>query len=120
MSKVRKTAVEVVEHMVGGPGYVKRRSLIEDSGDLFGNGRLYAHIVLEKDCGVGYHVHQGDGEIYYVLKGEAEYNDNGRTVTLTAGDVTHTAPGEGHGIVNRREEPVELIALILYDAPKAE
>lgn len=115
MSKIWKSQMEVAEHMAGGPGAVKRFPLIQSPADLFGNGRLYAHIILEKDCGVGYHVHQGDGEIYYVLKGEGEYNDNGTVVTISAGDVTHTAPGEGHGITNVKDEPLEMIALILYD-----
>jgi len=120
MSKVRKATTEIIENMAGGPGYVKKTSLIEGNADLFHSGRLYAHIVLEKDCGVGYHVHQGDGEIYYILKGEAEYNDNGKMVTLTAGDVTHTAPGEGHGITNVKDEPMEMIALILFEKQKTE
>ena len=120
MSKIRKPVMEVIQNMAGGPGYVKKTSLIEGNGDLFYAGRLFSHCVLDQDCGVGYHVHQGDGEIYYILKGEAEYNDNGNIVTLTAGDVTHTAPGEGHGITNRKAEPVEFIGLILFETGKTE
>jgi len=120
MSKIIQPKVEVVENFVGGPGHVIRRSMIESNADIFNSGRVFAHIVLEKDCGVGYHVHNGDGEIYYILKGEAEYNNNGTLVTVRAGDVTHTAPGEGHGIVNHNEEPLEMIALILFEKQKTE
>ena len=120
MSKIIRPEVEVVHGMIGGPGYLKRKALIESNGDLFNSGRTFAHIVLEKDCGVGYHVHNGDGEIYYILKGEAEYNDNGTVVTVKAGDVTHTLPGEGHGITNVKDEPMEMIALILFEKQKTE
>lgn len=62
MSKVITPEVEVIEHLAGGPGAAKRLSLIEHNGDLYHSGRLFAHIVLEQGCGIGYHVHQGDGK----------------------------------------------------------
>ena len=120
MSKIIRPEEEIVHGMIGGPGYLKRKALIESNGDLFNSGRTFAHIVLEKDCGVGYHIHNGDGEIYYILKGAAEYNDNGTVVTVKAGDVTHTLPGEGHGITNVKDEPMEMIALILFEKQKTE
>lgn len=120
MSKIIKPEVKIIEKMAGGPGYLKRTDLIESNADIFNSGRTFAHIVLEKDCGVGYHIHNGDGEIYYILKGEGEYNDNGTVVTVKAGDVTHTLPGEGHGITNVKDEPMEMIALILFEKQKEE
>ena len=118
MSKIIRPEVEIVNNMAGGSGYLKKLSMIESNADLLNSGRTFAHIVLEKDCGVGYHVHNGDGEIYYILKGEAEYNDNGTLVTVKAGDVTHTLPGEGHGITNYKDEPLEMMALILFEKQK--
>lgn len=97
-----------------GPGHMIARSLIESDGELNRKGRLLARNTLEKDCGVGWHIHEGDTEIYIMLKGEAEYNDNGTVTTLHPGDVTFTGNGEGHSITNRKDEPVEFIALILY------
>ena len=64
---------------------------------------------------IGYHVHKGDSETYYIMSGTARYNDNGNIVTLSAGDVTYTASGEGHGIEAIGDEQVEMIALILYE-----
>ena len=55
----------------------------------------------------------GVGEI--ILSGTGRYNDNGTMTTVTAGDVTYTAPGEGHGIECISDEPIEMIALILYE-----
>lgn len=120
MSKIIKPTAEIIQNMAGGPGYIKKTSLIESNSDIYNSGRLFAHIVLEKGCGVGYHIHNGDGEIYYILKGEGEYNDNGTVVTVKAGDVTHTRPGEGHGITNLKDEPMEMMALILFEKQKTE
>lgn len=120
MSHIRKVEPKWIENMVGGPGKVYNRSLITGPADLFHSGRLFAHNVLEKDCGLGYHKHEGECEFYYILKGSAEYNDNGTVVTLHPGDVTYTGPGESHGIVNHGDEPCEFIALVLFEKQKTE
>ena len=69
---------------------------------------------LSQAVPVGFHVHEGDTEIYYVVAGKAEYNDNGTITTIEAGDVTFTPSGTGHGINNTGDEPLEIIALIIY------
>ena len=61
----------------------------------------------------------GVGEItvrslLYILSGKGRYNDNGTIVEIGPGDVAYCAPGEGHGLACHGEEPVEMIALILY------
>ena len=63
---------------------------------------------------VGWHKHKGDGEVYYILKGEGEYNDNGTLVTVRPGDVAFVDDGEGHSLINRHDETLEAIALVLY------
>ena len=120
MSFVRKVEPKWVDNMVGGPGRVYNRSIIPSNEELYNSGRLFAHNVIEKGSGVGYHVHHGECEFYYVLSGSAEYNDNGNVITISAGDVTYTGDGEGHGLVNNADEPFEMIALILFEKQKTE
>ncbi len=103
-----------VERFKDGEGILLTHPIIDSPEELWGKGRVFSHNTLKRDCGIGWHVHDGDGEIYYILSGQGEYNDNGHTVTVSAGDVTFTNSGEGHALVNRREEPLELIALVLY------
>ena len=50
-----------------------------------------------------------------MLSGIAEYSDNGRIVTLSAGDTAFCPDGEGHSIRNNNDEPVVFIALIIYN-----
>ncbi len=106
--------VELREHMRDGDGTVKLRHLAEGPAELNEKGRLFSTITLEPGCSIGYHVHENDSELFYIVKGTAEYSDNGTPVTVSEGDVTICPRGEGHGIRNLSGEPVVLVALILY------
>jgi len=106
--------VKTFEHFRGGDGSFVMQNIIDTPEELYGKGRVFGHSILNKDCGIGWHVHEGDGEYYYILKGEGEYSDNGVVTTVRAGDVTFTPDGEGHSLVNRKDEPLELIALVIY------
>ncbi len=103
-----------IKNMFGGPGLARLVRIREDPEELYGKGRVFSHLFLEPGCGVGYHVHQGDGEVYYILKGQGEYDDNGQTVTVGPGDVTFVEAGEGHALLNTGSETLEAIALVLY------
>ena len=104
---------EIRENMRGGDGKVKISHFV-DADALYEKGRLFASLTLEKGSGIGYHTHDADSEIFVVMQGTAEYNDNGNTVNVTKGDVLVCAKGEGHSIKNVGDEPVILTALIVY------
>ncbi len=106
--------IEYREHMRDGDGTVQLTNFINDPAELCGKGRLFSRVTLNPGCSIGFHVHEKDSELFYILKGTAEYSDNGKIVTVSAGDVTVCPPGEGHGIANRSDETVEFIAVIVY------
>ena len=106
--------IEYREHMRDGDGTVQLTNFITGPEELCQKGRLFSKINLNPGCGIGYHVHEGDAELFYILKGTAEYSDNGTMTQVTAGDVTICPSGEGHAIANRTDEIVELIAVIVY------
>ena len=116
-SMIRKSSecqIEYREHMRDGDGTVQLTNFITGPEELNGKGRLFSRITLNPGCSIGYHVHEGNAELFYILKGTAEYSDNGTVKQVTAGDVTICPDGEGHGIANRTDEVVELIAVIVY------
>ena len=102
------------EHMFGGAGYVMM-NMILDEKQLNGKCRIYAEVTIKQGHELGYHVHQGDAESYFILSGEAEYNDNGVIHKLKPGDSTYTPTGMGHSITNKCKEDLKFMALIIYD-----
>ena len=113
--RANERKIDRVDHRFGADGYITVRSMINGNDELNGKGRTFSHITVAPHSGIGYHVHEGDMEIYYVLSGEAEYNDNGTITTIRPGDVTFTPSGSGHGIDNKGDEPLDIIALIVFD-----
>jgi mannose-6-phosphate isomerase-like protein (cupin superfamily) len=114
---IRKNAektVAVREHPFGGDGQITVRSILNNEEELYHKGRVFAHTSVQPGCSIGYHTHTNESETYYILSGQAEFNDNGALSTVSAGDVCYTPSGEGHGIKNNGTEPLELIALILF------
>jgi mannose-6-phosphate isomerase-like protein (cupin superfamily) len=61
--------------------------ILTDKDGLYGHGRLFNHSVINPGCSIGYHVHNNETEFYYILKGEAVFNDDGKEVILHAGDI---------------------------------
>ena len=112
--KASECKVEYREHMRDGDGTVMLTSLIDGPAELNEKGRLFSKITLQPGCSIGFHVHDKDAELFYLLKGTAQYNDNGVVRTVQAGDVTICPTGTGHGIANRTDEVVELVAVIVY------
>lgn len=97
-----------------GVGEITVRNLLNGPEEMSGKGRVFGHTTVYPGSAIGYHIHQGDSETYYILSGHGRYNDNGVITELGPGDVAYCAPGEGHGLECLGTEPIEMIALILY------
>lgn len=113
---IRKAAQcnkEYREHMRGGNGTVEITNFATPE-ELNNKGRLFANITLKPGCGIGYHVHEADSELFYLMKGEVLYNDNGVEYTLSAGDVMICPAGTGHSVTNNGEADAEICAVIVY------
>lgn len=98
-----------------GSGEILVRSLLNGPDEMYKTGRVFGHTTVFPGAAIGYHVHDNESETYYILSGTGKYNDNGTIKMVTAGDVTFCGTGEGHGIEAIGSEPIEMIALILYD-----
>ena len=109
--KAEERSVTVNEEMRGGPGSVELVE-IASKAEMYSKARLFSTILLKPGCGIGYHIHHDESEIFYVVKGTAVYNDDGTERTITEGDVTIAASGHGHAITNKSTEDVLLVALI--------
>lgn len=100
------------EHIYGGAGALVSHILAEEN-TMYGKNRLFNLCHLEEGDEVGHHVHIGDGEVYYILSGEGEFDDNGTMTTVRAGDVCWTPDGEGHSL-KAVGGALDFIALVVY------
>ena len=114
MVRCNKEAKYTEKKMFDGAGMARMRLILESNAEMYDKGRVFNHLFLDPGCEVGWHIHHGDGETYYILKGHGEYNDNGTAVRVGPGDVTFVDDGEGHSLKNTGDEPLEAIALILF------
>jgi mannose-6-phosphate isomerase-like protein (cupin superfamily) len=106
---------EVRERMRDGMGKVEIIHLFKKE-ELKGKVRLLARLVLKKDCSIGFHRHEGEEEIFYIISGKGIVDDNGTSSSVKAGDAVVTGGGAGHSIMNRDDEPLEILAVILLYA----
>jgi len=100
-----------------GNGEILVRSLLAGPEEMYHKGRVFAHTTVYPGSAIGYHIHNNESETYYILSGNGRYNDNGSILEFKQGDVLFCGDGEGHGI-EALNEPVEMIALILYHREK--
>lgn len=104
-----------VDHFQGGKGYLLRENILNSNEEMYNKGRVFAHMTLEKGCEVGRHTHQGDAEIIYILKGKGKYLIDGIFEDVVPGDTLYCGDGEEHQLINENDEPLEFIALVLFD-----
>lgn len=113
---IRRSEEKRVEtkKMFNGEGEAVLQHILNGAPEMYDKGRVFSHLLLRPGCEVGWHIHHGDGETYYLLKGRGLYNDNGTEVEVGQGDVTFVDAEEGHALKNIGDEDLEAIALILF------
>ena len=101
-----------VERLRGGNGILHATELAV-AEECHGHVTQFRRMVMDPGCSIGYHTHDENTEIYYILSGNPTGNDNGEEVQMGPGSVMVTGNGAGHALENRTNEPVELINLIV-------
>ena len=112
IKRAAEMAREVRERMRDGVGSVEIVHVFRRE-ELRGRVRLFARMRLAHGSSIGYHLHDGEEEIFYILSGKGQVTDGSTTSVVGPGDAVLTPSGSGHSIENLREEPLELLAAIL-------
>ncbi len=97
--------------MRGGDGSVKIEHFWSPETELKSATRMFARLTLKPGSSIGFHRHDGEEEVFVVLQGKAEADDNGTTVTLLPGDTILTGDA-GHAIRSVGTEDLVLVAVI--------
>ena len=103
--------VKIKEQMRGGPGQAVQ-TIFVNKEELLDHARLFGNLHLEPGNGIGYHVHENETEIFYLVDGEAIYNDNGTEMLVKTGDICICKSGEGHSIT-AKDRACDFVALIV-------
>lgn len=98
--------------MRGGDGEVKIEHFWEPGTELASGARMCARLTLEPGCSIGFHEHDREEEIFVIVRGTAEIDDNGTKSVLGAGDCVLTGGGAGHAVRSLGPETLEMIAVI--------
>jgi len=102
---------EVREKMRGGKGQAEILHIFRKE-EMQARMRLHARMRLEPGSSIGYHTHEGEEEVFYILSGTGQVSDSGAITTVGPGDAVLTGGGGGHAIENTGTEPLEFIATI--------
>jgi len=111
-TKSGKHRVEIREKARGGEGELELHHLLEKE-QLGPHSRLLCKMVMEPGNSMGYHIHQDEGEFFYILSGVAKITENDEEILLYPGDTLFTPSGSSHGIEAAGDEPLEYLAIIL-------
>lgn len=104
--------LEIREKMRGGNGAAQLTGL---SAQLPGKMRLFSTIRLTPGSSIGYHVHEGETEMFYFMTGTGRVQDDDQFVDVAAGDSMATFSGHGHGVENTGDEDLVFVAAIVLD-----
>ncbi|NLW11955.1 MAG: cupin domain-containing protein [Clostridiaceae bacterium] len=103
---------ELKEQMRGGNGTVAITHLFSQD-EIGGKARLIAKIELEPGCSIGFHEHQNEEEIFYIISGQATLDDQGDMQILNPGDAAITKGGQSHSLSNNGDSLLTVMAVIL-------
>lgn len=68
---------------------------------------------LEPGSTIGYHKHEGNSEIIYILSGSGKCLYEDGEETLFAGDAHYCPNGKSHSLINNDVENLEFFAVVL-------
>ena len=103
--------VEKRDKMRGGDGVVTVVHCFEK--EEFGSKtRLCAKLILPPGSSIGVHQHEGEDEVYLVVKGSGILHDGTSESRVSAGDAILTGRGQSHSVRNDGSEAMEIVAVI--------
>lgn len=104
---------QVRSELKGGNGNIHFLNCVNK--DTIPNCRLLAFMTIPPSCSIGEHEHVKETECYIIRSGEGVIIDNGEECQVTAGDVVLTRNVDKHSVLNKGNEPLEILAFIVMN-----
>ena len=96
-----------IPHCMGGEGTVMMERLLDAPAEMLGT--------LAPGVTIGRHTHEHEMESMVIVSGRAVHIINGEEQILEKGDIIAAMPGDTHQIACLGDEPLVLIAQVLYE-----
>ena len=100
------------EFMRGGKKHVEHTLL---SSQLPERVRIFNLLTLIPGASIGYHVHEGETELFYFMEGNGRVQDDDAFFDISAGDSMATFSGHGHAVENTGDTDLVILACIVKD-----
>ena len=100
-----KIATERIQNFKGGEGELSTRNYIDKDNKIMLSS-------LKPGASSGYHTHNGNCEVVYILEGEATFNFFGKTEIAKAGEVHYCPDGHSHSMTNNTDKDLVYFALV--------
>jgi mannose-6-phosphate isomerase-like protein (cupin superfamily) len=69
------------------------------------------HLVLPPDTSIGYHIHEGIEEVYYIMDGTGKMTVDDQTFVVNKGDAIPNKLGGSHGLYNHSSADIEIVVV---------
>lgn len=112
ITRAAEQKLTIREFMRGGKEYVKQKTL---SNALPSHARMFAKLTLIPGASIGYHVHEGETELFYFVEGYGRVQDDDQFYDVGPGDSMATLSGHGHSVENTGSQDLVIIAVIILD-----
>ena len=89
----------------GGENYVLMHKFLDERN-------LIVRISIPKGGSIGFHKHEIDQEVMYIISGEGILIENGSETKVYKGNSTYCPQGKEHSIKNLQDENLEIFAVI--------
>ncbi len=104
----------IINNMKNGNGSCKLTNLCDIS--LVKNSRLFSKIEIDVNSSIGLHKHLNETEFYYIIEGNGIVKeDEDKVFKVNKGDLVVTGHNQSHSIINKGNQKLVLIALIILD-----
>ena len=112
ITRQEQQAHSIREFMRGGRKHVQFTDL---STQLPERVRVYSILRLIPGASIGYHIHEGETEMFYFMEGNGRVQDDDAFYDVSSGDSMATFSGHGHGVENTGDTDLVLLACIVKD-----
>lgn len=102
---------QVLHNFKGGEGQLNTRNYVDSENKI-----MFSR--LAPGASSGFHVHEGNSEIVYIVSGKAEFLYDDKTEVVEAGQVHYCPMGHGHSMRNHWDEDIVYLAIVPQHTPE--